>query len=198
MKSLAYRGELRPLVCDHAGVSIDDALQPLLDEAAVTGSLAEPDDLIRLWRLVGLDDPLRLDEFLETIAPDAGDGLALRVGPWHIDLAATAVRTSVLTALVAGVLIPHGLGDFAVGFVTAVLPSVVEIDRVELGAGDRKLLVELRAKRNLGSEDELYAALPAKVRAQINRYDFADFIARLRDLGLAKGPDDGTIELSAR
>jgi hypothetical protein len=64
---------------------------------------------------VGLDDPLRLDEFLETIAPDAGDGLALSIGPWHIDLVATAVRTSVLTALVAGVLIPHGLGDFAVG-----------------------------------------------------------------------------------
>jgi hypothetical protein len=50
---------------------------------------------------VGLDDPLRLDEFLETIAPDAGDGLALSIGPWHIDLVATAVRTSVLTALVA-------------------------------------------------------------------------------------------------
>jgi hypothetical protein len=107
------------------------------------------------------------------------------------------VRTGVLTALVAGVLIPQGLTEFAVGFVTAVLPSVVEIERVEVSAGDRRLLVELRGRALTGSEDELYAALPAETRAVINRYDFADFIARLREAGLVAGPEDTTLVLRA-
>lgn len=93
-------------------------------------------------------------------------------------------------------MIPNGFGEFAVGFMTAVIPSVIEIERVELGAGDRRLLVELRAIRDLGTEDALYDALPADVRAQINRYDFADFIARLRELGLADGRRGGAIRLS--
>ena len=178
-------------------MSRDDRLQPLLDRAAVTGRKAGPDELARLWAFVGLDDPRRLDEFLDALAPGEEEGLPLRVGHWHVDLTATAVRASVLTALVAGVLIPHGLGEFAVGFMTAILPAVVEIERLELGAGDRRLLVELRAKRDLGSEDELYDALPLDVKGEINRYDFADFIERLRDLGLAKGSDGGPLRLSA-
>jgi len=176
-----------------------DLLQPLLDAAALTDDLAGPDALRRLWALVGDDDPRREEEFLDAISPDDAhdDGLPLRVGQWTIDLTATAVRTGVLTALVAGVLIPHGLDDFAIGFVTAVLPTVIQIERVQLSAGDQRLLVELRAKRDLGSEDELYRALPRSVRKEINRYDFADFLERLRDAGFASGPAGGPIQLRA-
>jgi hypothetical protein len=39
--------------------------------------------------------------------------------------------------------------------------------------------------------------LPADVHDEINRYDFADFIARLRELGLADGREGGAIRLSA-
>lgn len=176
---------------------VRDDLQALLDSAQVTTGPVGADQLTKLWALVGLDDPQRLDEFLDAVAPWDDDGLPLRVGQWQVDLAATAVRTGVLTALVSGVLIPNGFGEFAVGFMTAVIPSVIEIERVELGAGDRRLLVELRAIRDLGTEDALYDALPADVRAQINKYDFADFIARLRELGLADGRPGGAIRLSA-
>jgi len=175
---------------------VSDDLQALLDTAQVTSGPAGAEELTRLWALVGLDDAQRLDEFLDAVAPWDDDGLPLRVGQWQVDLAATAVRTGVLTALVSGVLLPNGFGEFAVGFMTAVIPSVIEIERVELGAGDRRLLVELRAIRDLGTEDALYDALPADVRAQVNRYDFADFISRLRDLGLADGRPSGAIRLS--
>jgi hypothetical protein len=39
------------------------------------------------------------------------------------------------------------------------------------------------------SEDELYDALPAETRAAINRYDFADFVERLRGGGFAQERD---------
>ena len=175
-----------------------DLLQPLLDITGV-GDRADPAALGRLWELVGDADAHRLDEYLEALAPpgEHDDALFLRAGEWSIDLRATAVRASVLSALVAGVLIPQGLGDFAVGFVTAILPAVIEIERIQLRAGDRRLLIDLSAKTDLGSEDELYAALPADVRSTVNRYDFADFIERLREAGFADGPEGGTIHLQA-
>ena len=174
-----------------------DQLQPLLDAADV-GDIVDLEPLRRLWDLTGDIDPQRFDEFLEAIAllgESEGD-LALRAGQWSVDLRATAVRTTVLTALVGSVLATQGLGEFAIGFATAILPTVIEIERIQLGAGDRRLLVDLRAKRDLGSEDELYAALPDDVREQVNRYDFADFIERLRQVGLADGPEGGAIRIS--
>jgi hypothetical protein len=177
-------------------MNVDD-LQGLLDHANLRTSELGPQELARLWALVGVDDEQRFDEFLDAITPVDGNGLPLRIGHWRIDLTETAVRTSVLTALVSGVLIPNGFSEFAVGFTTAILPSVIEIERVELGAGDRRLLVELRARQDLGTEEALYDALPGDVKLQINRYDFADFIARLRDLGLADGRPGGAIRLRA-
>jgi hypothetical protein len=168
----------------------DDQLQPLLDAAQV-GDVADLDALRRLWTLIGAIDEQRFSEFLDAVSPstERDDGLALRAGRWSIDLRTTAARTTVLTALVGGVLATQGLGEFAIGFVTAILPAVIEIERIELGAGERRLLVEIRTKTSLGSEDELYAALSDDVRAQINRYDFADFIERLRQTGFADGED---------
>jgi hypothetical protein len=198
-RSVARRHGQRITVWETAAVAHGDQLEPLLSAAGIARAEVGPEDLQRLWSLVGPEDPQRLDEFLDALAPgdEFDDGLALRAGQWSIDLRTTAVRTGVLTALVAGVLIPNGFGEFVVGFVTAVLPSVVEIERVELGAGDRRLLVELRAKTSLASEDELYAALPAAVRDQINRYDFADFVERLRDAGFASSGPGETIRLKA-
>ncbi|MEA2361310.1 MAG: hypothetical protein QOD71_455 [Thermoleophilaceae bacterium] len=172
----------------------DDFLGPLLDAAEVSGEELGEVELRRLWALTGVDDG-RFEEFVEVVLPRSGDELAFRAGSWRIDLREAGVRTGLLTALVAGVLIPQGMSEFAIGFVTAVLPSVLEIERVELSQGDRRLLVELRARTSLGSPDELYAALPPETRAVINPYDFADFIQRLRDAGLAEGPAAGPIQL---
>jgi hypothetical protein len=178
--------------------SADDQLQPLLDAVSV-GDSADLEGLKRLWVLLGDADPQRFDEFIEAVTPEDAeeDGLALRAGQWSIDLRKTAVRTTVLTALVGGALATQGLSEFAIGFATAILPTVIEVERIELGAGDRRLLVELRTKADLGSEDQLYAALPKEVQAEINRYDFADFVERLRQAGFAEGSDGGSLRLKA-
>jgi hypothetical protein len=178
--------------------AMPDHLQPLLDAASISGYDVGPAELERLWPLTGNDDPQRLDEFLDAVAPAQGeDGLPLRVGQWTIDLREAGVRSAVMSAFIAAALIPQGIKEFGIGFATAIIPSVLEIKRVELGAGDELLLIELRSRLASGTEDELYAALPAETRDVVNRFDFADFVERLRDAGFAEGSDDRVLRLRA-
>jgi hypothetical protein len=94
-----------------------------------------------------------------------------------------------MAAALAAVLASQGLNELGIALASAILPSVVEIERVDLSPADRRLLLEIRIKPafrdGYASEDELYAALPEDTRRAVNRYDFADFIGRLRDAGLA-------------
>ena len=97
-------------------------------------------------------------------------------------------RAGILSAVAAAVLVHQGLTEFGVAFATAVLPAVFDIERIELSPGDRRLVTEIRLRyayrQGFATEDELYAALPGATREVINRYDFADFIGRLRAAGL--------------
>ena len=40
------------------------------------------------------------------------------------------------------------------------------------------------------TEDELYGCLPDEAKLTVNRYDFADFVGRLREAGLVEGDHD--------
>ena len=118
------------------------------------------------------------------------DGLDLRLGNWTLDLRRATIRTAVMSALLAGALADQGLTGVSVGLITAIIPSVLDIERVELSPGDRRLVVDLRLRpwvRNQAlTEDELYLLLPTETRETVNRYDFADAIGRLRELGIAE------------
>jgi hypothetical protein len=177
--------------------------QQLLTAAGVSENEAGPDDLRTIWRLTGQSDEALFDEFLNAVeaacAPtwegrplEPGE-LGLRYGQWRIDLGLSGVRAALGAALAASALAPHGFADFTVTFIAAVLPAVIEVERVELSPGDERLLLELRLKREIRSnfmtEDQLYDALPAETRAIINRYDFADFVGRLREAGFAAEHD---------
>jgi hypothetical protein len=114
--------------------------------------------------------------------------LHLRLGHWKIDLARQGIRAGVLSAVAAAVLVHQGLAEFGVAFATAVLPAVFDIERIELSPGDQRLVTEIRLKyayrEGFATEDELYESLPSATQDVINRYDFADFIGRLRAAGL--------------
>lgn len=179
-----------------------DDLDRVLAAAGVAGRELGPDDLRPIWRLTGQREEALFDEFIAAVAATcapAWEGpalepgeLGLRYGQWKIDLGRAGVRAAFRTALVASALVPHGLGAFTATFVVSVLPAVLDIERVKLSAGDSRLLVELRLKREIRSnvsEDELYETLPAETKAVINRYDFADFIERVREAGFAQERD---------
>jgi hypothetical protein len=176
----------------------DDALAPLLAAAAVTDTVAGVPELTALWDVLGIADDALRDEFVDAVAAlaaadmesvqDTDPELHLRLGHWKIDLARQGVRAGILSAVAAAVLVHQGLAEFGVAFATAVLPAVFDIERIELSPGDRRLVTEIRLKyayrEGFASEDELYESLPPATRDVINRYDFADFIGRLRAAGL--------------
>jgi hypothetical protein len=186
-----------------------DQLDGLLDVAGLHGPLLQSHQIEELWRWVGGGDELLFDDFLHALAQTCAptwdddtvpaDRLALRLGHWRIDLGKEGVRAGLLTAVAAAALVRRGLTDLGIVFATAVLPSIFDIERIELSPGDRRLLLELRAKPALRegftTEDNLYASLPAETRHVINRYDFADFIQRLRDAGLTDAPSEDWLRL---
>ena len=135
------------------------------------------------------------------VLPD--DAYALRLGRWSLDLSRAGVRSVVLSSLIAAGLAHRGWGEFGVAFLTAVIPTVLDIERVELSAKDRLLLADLRLKPRTQQffydPDDLYAELPPEARLVVNRYDFADFVERLRAAGEAEnGPADRIRILRAR
>ncbi len=192
----------------------DEFLTPILAAAEITGPLLTPDDLTRVWRLLGwpAGDPA-LDDFLAAVAESCGaawdeghggvreDELGFRLGRWRIDVRKAATKGALLSAIVAAALAHQGMADIGVTVATAVVPAVLEIERVTVRPGDRRLLLELRLKdevRNRSrTEDQLYETLTPETRSVVNRYDFADLVQRLRDAGLAGQAGDGTIRLRA-
>lgn len=115
--------------------------------------------------------------------------LPMRVGGWRLDLGRTGVRTGLMASIVAGAMVQQGLTEMVIGVVAAVIPSVLDIERVALSAGDRMLLLELRllpeVRDRAFTEDELYARLPDGTRAVVNRLEFATFVERVRNAGYA-------------
>lgn len=183
----------------------EHALDSLLAEVSGDGQWLEPSEVDRLAGLF-VDDVLReelVSAVLETCDATWEDGahfrpdeLPMRVGGWRLDLSQTAVRGGLMTAIVAGAMVQQGLTEMVIGVVAAVIPSILDIERVELQPGDRRLLVQLRLAPGVRSggltEDELYDRLPAGTREIVNRFEFADFVQRLRDAGYASG-DSATV-----
>lgn len=186
-----------------------DQLDKLLGAARLRGPILESHHMEELWQCVVGGDELLFDDFLHAVAQRCAptwdddtvpaDRLALRLGHWRIDLGREGVRAGLLTAVAAAALVRRGVTDLGIVFATAVLPSILDIERIELSSGDRRLLLELRAKPALRegftTEDNLYASLPAMTRDVVNRYDFADFIQRLRDAGLTDEPTPDWLRL---
>lgn len=181
-----------------------DQLAALLVAADVEDAHLSAADMDRLCEVIGFDrdDPVT-EEIVDVVArlgaaQRPGDGTddiyAFRVGKWRIELGDGAVRAGILTAIASGALIQRGVGEIGVAIATAILPTVLEIEKVEVDAGDRRLLVDLllkpAVKEGFMTEDELYESLPADKRRIVNRYDFARFVERLREAGLVEGEVD--------
>ena len=181
----------------------DPALR-LLELAGVTSDAIDATDIARVCALLGLDedDPIteevtdeiaRLGEATWPAGTVPPDEYGFRIGKWRIEVGRHGVHAGILTAFAAAALIQRGVAEIGVAVVTAVLPTVLVVERIELSAGDRRLLIDLQlrpaVRDGFMTEDELYASLPDDARRSVNRYDFADFVGRLRDAGLVEGSD---------
>jgi hypothetical protein len=119
--------------------------------------------------------------------------LEVRPGGWVVDMTSSLARTAVTTALMTAVMYAGGFDQIPAYVLPAVLPLLVDLDRVRLSRSDRKLLALLRV--NAGAAmgqpvhpDVLYNRLPADVRQDVSPLDFTDFVERLIAAGEADDP----------
>ncbi len=176
---------------------MDDHLDKVLGAAGVEGDQLDATDLTAMWATLGIDDSLLLDEFVYAAASlsRASGGttdaaLGFRLGRWKLDLARMGVRAGLTAAVVAGAITADGLTTLGVGLVAIVVPEVLDIEDVSLDPGDQKLLLVLRLKPEVQqqflTDDQLYDSLPDDAKQVVNRFDFADFVGRLRQAGSAQ------------
>ena len=124
--------------------------------------------------------------------------LEAHLGSWIVNLKSSTAKFAVSTAIMSGVLVTGGFDQIPAYVLPAVLPLLVDVDRVKLNRGDRKLLLELRtASASSGGQpvdaDTLYSSLPPHLRAQISPIDFARFVDKLVDAGEADEGVEGQI-----
>lgn len=189
---------------------VDDPLTSLLEATGSPRDFLGSEELARLWTTLGVVDDLAFDDFLAAIASQAdlswsdvaghpNDAYALRLGQWTIDLRRAGVRSVVMSSLIAAGLAERGWGEFGLAFLTAVIPSVLDIERVQISAKDRLLLADLRVKPKTQQLfydlDALYMELPQEARLVVNRYDFANFVERVRAAGEAEDTPSGRIRI---
>jgi hypothetical protein len=140
----------------------------------------------------------------DVIVAALGNGeLHARPGGWVLRLHDAAIRASLATAVTAGVMAVAGFDQLPALVLPAVLPLLIDIERVELSPGDRYVLAELRLQPDVvGAEmtpRELYERLPDNLKADISVPDFLDLIQRLTAAGeadrfgavtIVRDPDD--------
>ncbi|MBK8078169.1 MAG: hypothetical protein IPK24_22095 [Kineosporiaceae bacterium] len=157
-----------------------------------------PDEFDRDWLFAEVFTPLGIeaDQHLVDLCEDillgytaqAPGELHMRPGGWRINVGASLVRTTVAAAIVGAGLIGIGADQVPLQLLPAVLPLLVDMDRVRLNRGDRQLFVPLR-QASAGIEgvavnpQVLYNRLDPAVRAQLNYGDFTAFLDRLIEAG---------------
>lgn len=167
-------------------------IETMVLDAETTGALADA---------LGFDK-VTADDFVRTLAQAADwdgepapDGeFELRVGNWRLDMAKSGIRATVMAAILSATMVATDTKEISVALLTAIVPSIIDIENVSLSDGDKKLLLEVRrlpdVTDRLVSIDDLYDRLPDDIRDRLNRFDFADFIERVRNADEAYGTAD--------
>jgi len=138
--------------------------------------------------------------FTGAVAGESGDEtLYLRPGGWSVDVSGTAVKASLVTALLTGVLLASGLTGLTPVVAPAVLPLLFDVRRVRLTRAQDTVLAELRmseqARQGGLTEEQLYAQLPRRTQDQMSWLDFLDFLDQVRRAGLSDTEASGRVIL---
>lgn len=165
-----------PTLADHLA---DLEIPEELDRAWFTGSFLTSFDIDPDSDLADLCE----DIVLATVG-GADAAFHMRPGGWRINVAGTAVKTILTSALLGAALFYNGATDIPAELLPAVVPLLVDVNRVRLSRRDRELLVPLRlTSSELGglavSPHVLYNRLEPSVQAELGYSDFSEFCDRL-------------------
>jgi hypothetical protein len=179
----------------------------LIDHIGVEPDAMDFEAVERLFSLAGSGRRRTVEEavlaFAQLADPD-GESLPLQVGRWRVDAGRQAIKAGLLTVLASLALANADQFDartLTLTFVISVVPSVFDIERVELTAGQEFLLVELRKKPAFSSgfatPDEMYTSLSPELRRRVNRMDFADFLEAVDRFGALQHGTEGALRIRA-
>jgi hypothetical protein len=172
-------------------------IETFIDSHARDGEVAvSRSELRTLWQSWFGDESSTSDSGWEVFVDVAAASLDQRLGTdlrfggaWEIRARSAVVSSALSAALLAGALAMAGIAVLPAVLLPTVLPLVFDIEHVELSAGDRYIVAELRTQPRVrdGSltTDEIYGALPADLKAHTSRADLADFVERCRRAGVA-------------
>lgn len=181
-----------------------DPLDTILAEAGIDGDVIDAEAAGSLAGALGLD-AATADEFVRTIAQfaewdgsSAPDGeFELRVGSWKLDFGMQVSRSSLMAAILGAIMVATDTKEIGVALVAAIVPSIIDVDDISLSAGDEKLLIDVQRLPDVTDRlvrvDDLYDRLPEEIRDRVNKYDFADFIERVRTADQGVGDDKGRL-----
>jgi hypothetical protein len=176
--------------------------------AALPRKLDQPALLRLLDDVAGITpetDPFAVMAAEDALAANARGTAVLEVRPggWVIDTTSSLARTAVTAALMTAVMYAGGFDQIPAYVLPAILPLLVDMDRVRLSRSDRQLLAVLRFNAGAAAgqpvhPDVLYDRLPDDVRQDVSPLDFADFTERLIAVGEADDPGYGDVTLLDR
>lgn len=157
-----------------------------------------PEEFDREWFSTDVLGPLgiRPGDYLADIcedillsAADKSTGeLHMRPGGWRINLSESVGRTLLASVAVGAGLVFAGADQIPHELLPAVLPLLVDLERVRLNRQDRELLIPLQ-EAAAGLEgfalnpEVLYNRLEPAVREKLNYGDFVAFTERLIEAG---------------
>lgn len=109
-------------------------------------------------------------------------------GGWRVNVGASLVRSILTTGVVYAGLASIHASEIPLQLVPAVLPLLIDVDRVTISRAERALLIPLR-DASVGIEglavnpSVLYNRLDPAVRADLNERDFLEFVDHLVHAG---------------
>ncbi len=169
-------------------------------------------DLQAWWseQFQGADDYITLeggkafqDAFLEYTGHKKQDEkLSFLKGGWvfkiKAGLATAALSGAFMTVLFS--MIPNF--PIVTSILPEILPFLFNMEKIDLSKKEEyflaKLLVNDEVKKHLHNADELYDKLPKKIRQDLNRLDFIDFLEKLDMAGHIKRKTSGEYQLSRK
>lgn len=173
-------------------------MSQMLELNEFVGALQLPDSFDDDWLRNDVFTPLGLttDEGLTEVCEDIIIGAAdittgelhMRPGGWRINLSASIARTLLAGAIVGSALLTIGADQVPLELLPAVLPLLVDIEKVSLDRRDRQMLIPLKlAAEDIEGiavhPDVLYNRLDAGTRDNLNPNDFLAFTERLIEAG---------------
>lgn len=201
----------RTSLLDTATPTSESLKMPMSSLAAYVDALDLPETLSRTWVLDEFFAPLGItldgelaglcEDIIASLLFENDDTFHMRPGGWRINVGATTVKAVLATGLLAGALFISGADHIPAELIPAVVPLLVDVDRVRLSRRDRELLAPLRVasvqiEGMAVSPHVLYNRLAPAVQEQLNYDDFVSFCDHL--IAAGEMDDAGFDDVRAR